>query len=734
MNNRRRGGSARSTARGLGGSFVKGTALTLGVGLGIASQRVLADAPMHPAAPPAPRAHDRATESRRLVVLDSRVPNHEALAAAAARRADVLVLDGATDPIAAIGRELARRPAGEVHVVAHGGPGYVELGGRIFGARELAARRAELERWFAPAPYERRPDLLVYGCEVARGARGEAFVRTLADLTGADVGASTDLTGGGVAGGNWLLEATIGQIEADLPFPRDVAEAFPATLDVFAVTNLNDTGAGSLRAAIAAAAANPGEDVIVFTSDPACAGPGAVDASVCTTNGSVTGTIELASGNLVVNSEIVVLGPGPDALAIDGGDTYGILSVASGGSLDLSGVTLTGGSGWLGGAVVVGFSAEDSTFTDVHFVDNAASYGGAIAINETGGSVVLDRCVLVGNSANDGGAIHFANAARLEIVATTIAENDAEESGGAILAQYAGELVIRDSTLSGNTGPSGAGAIYAWGTELVVASSTISGNTGKYAGGIVSGGYAPGSIIQCTITDNDAVTTEPEWPAYPGGIALFEVNDSFTIAGTIVAGNRSTVPGADGGSVTTAFDLGDDGDGDRQVALLSNVLGEVDGVFATVDTPGLESQLDVDDPGLGPLTDNGGPTGTHALLAGSPAIDASLPSDVLGFVGFSNGLGALATDQRGLPRVEGAAADVGAFELAQDEQPPADAGAGGGAGGGGGGGSSDDGCGCEVAGASTGGPTSAVRTGLLGAIGAALLGFRARRRRARAGD
>ena len=55
------------------------------------------------------------------------------------------------------------------------------------------------------------------------------------------------------------------------------------------------------------------------------------------------------------------------------------------------------------------------------------------------------------------------------------------------------------------------------------------------------------------------------------------------------------------------------------------------------------------DPRLGPLQDNGGPTQTMALLDGSPAFDAG-----------SNPL--VATDQRGLPRVFGAAVDIGAFE------------------------------------------------------------------------
>ncbi len=68
----------------------------------------------------------------------------------------------------------------------------------------------------------------------------------------------------------------------------------------------------------------------------------------------------------------------------------------------------------------------------------------------------------------------------------------------------------------------------------------------------------------------------------------------------------------------------------------------------------LPSPLIIDDPQLGPLADNGGPTLTHALLPGSLAIDAG------------NDVAHLATDQRGRARVSGAAADIGAFEVQTD--------------------------------------------------------------------
>lgn len=71
------------------------------------------------------------------------------------------------------------------------------------------------------------------------------------------------------------------------------------------------------------------------------------------------------------------------------------------------------------------------------------------------------------------------------------------------------------------------------------------------------------------------------------------------------------------------------------------------------------------DPLLGPLQDNGGPTFTHALLAGSPAIDTGNPA-LLG----SGGSACEATDQRGVARPQGSACDIGAYEATFQSVPP----------------------------------------------------------------
>ncbi|GGY23537.1 hypothetical protein GCM10007387_01160 [Pseudoduganella albidiflava] len=118
-------------------------------------------------------------------------------------------LDGLEQIAAAIGEE---RDVGAIHIVSHGAPGMLQLGSTEVTLASLATATGALAavgRALAP-----QGDLLLYGCEVGQGDAGAAFVAALAELTGADVAASTDLSGPADAGGNWRLERIDGAVEA----------------------------------------------------------------------------------------------------------------------------------------------------------------------------------------------------------------------------------------------------------------------------------------------------------------------------------------------------------------------------------------------------------------------------------------------------------------------------------------------------------------------------------------
>lgn len=191
-----------------------------------------------------------------------------------------------------------------------------------------------------------------------------------------------------------------------------------------------------------------------------------------------------------------------------------------------------------------------------------------------------------------GGGIH--NSGTLTLTNSTVSDNIARDpfggNGGGILNQTGATLALTNSTVSGNTATLQGGGIFSNGT-LTITNSTFSNNSASNGGGIASFGTAQ-------------------------------------LVNTIIANNPS---GGDC-AVNSLTSLGHNLDSDNSCKLT-----EPD------DLPGV-------DPLLGPLQDNGGPTFTHALLAGSPAIDAGDDAE------------APATDQRGTTRPVGSASDIGAFE------------------------------------------------------------------------
>ncbi|MFG0262054.1 MAG: DUF4347 domain-containing protein, partial [Novipirellula sp. JB048] len=163
-----------------------------------------------------------------LVFIDWGVTDRSVLSNVAAD-AEVVLLSADRDAITQITETLStRNNISAIHLVSHGDAGRLKLGGAILDASALDARGDELARWsFALTP---EADILLYGCEVGAGSGGQALLRSLANLTGADVAASIDLTGAAAQGGNWILEKSIGTIESGLAFEATVLARYKHTL------------------------------------------------------------------------------------------------------------------------------------------------------------------------------------------------------------------------------------------------------------------------------------------------------------------------------------------------------------------------------------------------------------------------------------------------------------------------------------------------------------------------
>ncbi len=262
----------------------------------------------------------------------------------------------------------------------------------------------------------------------------------------------------------------------------------------------------------------------------------------------------------------------------------------------------------------------EQTLNNTTFTDNSAGDSGGAIYNDQGIDVTLNNCTISGNSAQKaGGGIY----------------NDG--------SQGAAWLTINNSTLNANSALAG-GAIFndgqqRGGTRLQINNSTVSGNTGAYGGGLASSGYNARylrvNINNSTFSENSATQI---------GDSIYNTGQSGRDTVLVTIMNTILKSGAVGDNIfsnsTTILSLG------------YNLSNDNCGGFLT----GPDDQPDTD-PMLGPLQDNGGPTLTHALLPGSPAIDAGDP----------NFAPPPSYDQRGpgFDRVVHSRVDIGSFEVQQ---------------------------------------------------------------------
>ncbi len=164
-----------------------------------------------------------------LVVIDSEVENYMQLTEGLAENASILVLDEEVDGILQIDNALRQVQALEsLHIVSHGSSGSIQLGAAQLNADTLSGYAQTLEQW--ESMLTDTADILIYGCNVAQDQAGKTFLDQFAQLTGADVAASTDITGSSASGGDWQLEHSVGTIEAALPFAMASLAEFDGTL------------------------------------------------------------------------------------------------------------------------------------------------------------------------------------------------------------------------------------------------------------------------------------------------------------------------------------------------------------------------------------------------------------------------------------------------------------------------------------------------------------------------
>ncbi len=257
---------------------------------------------------------------------------------------------------------------------------------------------------------------------------------------------------------------------------------------------------------------------------------------------------------------------------------------------------------------------------------NASTYSGGGILTLKVPMQITDSAVTENSAAHRGGGIFNFSGKMLLIERTEISGNTSEDSGGGIslvgVDSFDGNaFTITNSTISGNASFENGGGINSLSSALLVINSSISGNRARYSGGgIAQTNGSVASFAHTIITNN---TSDANMNGSGNGGGIF--GGPVSLDHTIVAGNHDN----------------------------SGVANDIAGVFnSTYSLVGFGAQF------LGPLADYGGPTLTHALLPGSPAINAGDPNLVQGQAGLPE------FDQRGAPfaRVVGGRIDIGAYE------------------------------------------------------------------------
>jgi len=231
-----------------------------------------------------------------------------------------------------------------------------------------------------------------------------------------------------------------------------------------------------------------------------------------------------------------------------------------------------------------------------------------------------------------------------------VATND---SGGGIFNglqnEPGGFLKLVNVTVTGNTATYGGGIMNGWGATAVLVGVTVSNNAAAYGAGLYTRDVGKVSVINSTFSNNTAATGG-------GGIDTYS-NADLVLSNVTIAQNTAMIgAGINSESSTHLVTLAssivaDNSGGDCLGAIVSNGYNLDSDSTCSLTQP---TDLPGRNPLLGPLQENGGPTPTSALLAGSPAIGAGGTS------------GCLSTDQRYYLRRNGMApCDIGAYETGQ---------------------------------------------------------------------
>ncbi|CAN7670491.1 DUF4347 domain-containing protein [Acidovorax sp. LjRoot74] len=315
-----------------------------------------------------------------VLFIDSRVPDLQAIMAAARPGVKVVILDPSESGVAQMAKALeGLHGLASISVVSHGDEGVLLLGNGPLFSGNLEQYQAQLKAIGAALGAD--GDLLLYGCDVGAGEAGAQFLQALAQLTGADVAASNDSTAGAVRGGDWDLEVTTGQIEATAALDVQALEGYDFSLHTTSVSTV-----AQLKAAITTGSTDGFADTITLTGNMTFAS--ASDAIfINVTDGQtmtiVGGGFTLSGGNLARVLDVATSGAG-SAVSIDNLTITNGLIAGGGASSDRT-AGVGGFSGFGGGILNAGVLTISNSTITANKASGGGGSGGSASLNNGGG-------------------------------------------------------------------------------------------------------------------------------------------------------------------------------------------------------------------------------------------------------------------------------------------------------------------------------------------------------------
>ncbi len=171
------------------------------------------------------------TKPTEFIFIDANVADKQTLISSVASNVKIVELNTKTDALTQIAAALkGQKNLDAIHIISHGSEGELDFASGAINNSNLSTYKSQLKK--IGSHLSKDGDILLYGCDVAKGADGKAFINSIANLTKADVAASDDLTGASWLGGDWALESTQGQIETTVAVDKTTQDQFKGILAI----------------------------------------------------------------------------------------------------------------------------------------------------------------------------------------------------------------------------------------------------------------------------------------------------------------------------------------------------------------------------------------------------------------------------------------------------------------------------------------------------------------------